>query len=124
MERAPRSRRAPRRRRAPEPDWSSRLLDAHAEGWAAVGGAVAPRARGGRRELGVAALPGARAAAEPALREPLLLPSLVQGLEPSTVNGWPAFTPEAGLPQDQTDTALFDGRIVVRLPPRSGRRRP
>jgi hypothetical protein len=108
----------------PEPDWSSRLLDAHAEGFAAVGGAVAPPARGGRREWSWLRPWQPAAARNPRFREALLLPSLVQGLEPSTVNGWPAFTHEAGLPQDQADTALFDGRIVVRLRPRSGRRRP
>ena len=106
----------------PEPDWSSRLLDAHAEGFAAVGGAVAPPARGGGREWAWLRPWRPAAARNPRFREPLLLPSLVQGLEPSTVNGWPAFAPEAGLPQGQTDTALFDGRIVVRLRPRSGRR--
>jgi hypothetical protein len=108
----------------PEPDWSRRLLDAHAEGFAAVGGAVAPPARAGRREWAWLRPWRPAAARNPRFREPLLLPSLVQGLEPSSVNGWPAFAPEAALPQDQADTALFDGRIVVRLRPRSGRRRP
>ena len=105
----------------PEPDWSSLLLDAHAEGWAAVGGAVAPPARGGAVNgpgcvPGGPPRPGTRASGSRCCcrrSSPASSPRR---------NGWPAFAPEAGLPQDQADTALFDGRIVVRLPRRSGRR--
>ena len=50
----------------PAPDWSRLLLDAHAEGWAAVGGAVAPEAR---RDRGTFA-PWAPARPQPALRPP------------------------------------------------------
>jgi len=107
----------------PEPDWSGRLLDAHTEGFAAVGGAVSPAARSrGRRELSWLGPWQPRAARDPRFRGPLLLPSLVRGLEPSSLHGWPAFSPEPGLPQDRAETVLFDGRIVVRLQPRSGRR--
>lgn len=95
----------------PPPDWSARLLDAHAEGFAAVGGAIAAEERGLRRQLAAWAPGGGRS---PAFAEPLLLPSLVVPLEPSRHAGLPAF---AG------DDGLFDGRIVVRLRPRSGRPR-
>ena len=94
---------------APAPDWSRRLLDAHAEGWAAVGGAIEPTGRPGR--LAPWQPGGGR---NPRFGRPLLLPSLLAGLEPSEHEGLPAY---AGA------DALFDGRIVVRLRTRSGRRR-
>ena len=98
----------------PAPDWSRRLLDAHAEGWAAVGGAVVSaggvleRRRAARtfRSMG----PGGR---NPRLEAPLLLPSLVDGLAPGEHLGLPAYAGDG----------LFEGRAVVRLPTRSGRRR-
>jgi hypothetical protein len=98
----------------PPPDWSGRLLDAHAEGWAAVGPAIVPsgrllaRRRAARR-LG-AWSPGGR---NPRFGGPLLLPSLLAGLEPGEHLGLPAY---------EGPDALFDGRLQVRLPPRSGRR--
>ena len=98
----------------PAPDWSRRLLDAHAEGWAAVGGAVL--SAGGVLERRRAArafrrwAPGGR---NPRLDAPLLLPSLVDGLAPGEHLGLPAYDGEG----------LFEGRAVVRLPTRSGRRR-
>jgi len=97
----------------PAPDWSRLVLDAHAEGWAAVGPALAPL--GGRLERRRAShaygtwRPGGR---NPRLDAPLLLPSLVDGLEPAEHRGLPAW------PGD----GLFEGRAVVRLPRRSGRR--
>lgn len=95
----------------PAPDWSSRLLDAHAEGWAAVGGAVEPtRLRGGRTLAPWA--PGR--GRNPRFALPLLLPSLLAGLEPGEHAGLPAYLGEDG---------LFEGRAVVRLRPRSGRPR-
>lgn len=93
----------------PAPDWSRRLLDAHAEGWAAVGGAVVPA--GKDRALAAWAAGGGR---NPRFDRPLLLPSLLEGAEPGAHLGLPAYLGEDG---------LFDGRIEVRLPPRSGRRR-
>ena len=79
----------------PEPDWSCRILDAHAEGFAAVGGEcfVADRF---------------------AFAHPLLLPSLLTGLEPGEHEGLPAYVPDG-------EPALFDGLIRLRLP--RGRRR-
>jgi hypothetical protein len=98
---------------APAPDWSRLLLDAHAEGWDAVGPALL--AVGGPLERRRAAralrawAPGGR---NPRLEAPLLLPSLVGGLGPGEREGLPAYDGDG----------LFEGRAVVRLPTRSGRR--
>ncbi len=92
----------------PATDWARRLLDAHEEGWAAVGGAIDTGGRPGR--LAPWQPGGGR---NPRFGRPLLLPSLLAGLEPSEHEGLPAY---AG------NDALFDGRAVVRLPRRSGRR--
>jgi hypothetical protein len=98
----------------PAPDWSRLLLDAHAEGWAAVGAAIVPEGglweqrRSARRYRAWA--PGGR---NPRLDVPLLLPSLLAGLEPGEHDGLPAHEGEG----------LFEGAAVVRLPTRSGRRR-
>lgn len=96
----------------PDPDWSRRLLDAHAEGWSAVGSAVVPLARGDRRRLAPWS-PGGR---NPRFREPLLFPSLLAdaGLAPQEHDGLPAYAGADG---------LFEGRAIVRFRPRSGRRR-
>jgi hypothetical protein len=99
----------------PAPDWSRRMLDAHAEGWAAAGPAVVrrpggwPARRGAARRL-AAWGPGGR---NPRFDGPLLLPSLLAGLEPGE---------HGGLPSYEGPDALFDGRVTVTLPPRSGRR--
>jgi hypothetical protein len=94
----------------PAPDWSRRLLDAHAEGWAAVGGGIDAAERRLRARLRPWAPGGGR---HPSFGRPLLLPSLLEGLGPSEHEGLPAY---------EGEDALFDGRIVVRLRPRSGRR--
>jgi hypothetical protein len=97
----------------PPPDWSRRLLDAHAEGWGAVGPAIVPdgglleRRRAARR-LADWAAPGRN----PRFGRPLLLPSLLAGLEPGEHDGLPAWSGA---------DALYDGRIRVRLRPRRGR---
>jgi hypothetical protein len=88
---------------APAPDWSRLVLDAHAEGFAAVGGALEVEARGERRRFAPWAPGGGR---NPRFGHPLLLPSLLDGLEPTTHLDLPAF---AG------DDALFEGRAVVGL---------
>ena len=93
----------------PAPDWSRLVLDAHAEGWAAVGGAVDAEERGVRRRLEAWAPGGGR---NPRFAEPLLFPSLLDGLEP---------IPHLGLPAFSGEDALFEGRAVVRLRRRSGR---
>ena len=95
------------------PDWTRRLLDAHEEGWAAVGSAVLPAGGVLERRRAERALrawaPGGR---NPRPDEPLLFPSLLDGLAPSEHAGLPAYVGEG----------LFEGRAVVRLPTRSGRR--
>jgi len=93
----------------PPPGWSRLLLDAHEEGWAAVGTAVVEEGRARRDRLGPWR-PGGR---NPRFDEPLLLPSLLAGIEPSTHLGLPAYSGDEG---------LFDGRLAVILPRRSGRR--
>jgi hypothetical protein len=101
----------------PAPDWSQRLLDAHAEGYAVVAGAVdagrrSPRALEPWRP-GTGRIPG--------FAHPLLCPSLIPGSEPvwewSEVEGLPA------LAQPPREPWLYDGRIVITAPRRSGRPR-
>lgn len=106
----------------PAPDWTRRILDAHQEGYALVGGSVAVdggplAARGARAALAPWA-PGAGRV--PAFPHPLLCPSAVVGVEPrwaEPVEGLPAARPPDGEPW------LYDGRVAVRARPRSGRRR-
>jgi hypothetical protein len=94
-----------------EPDeaWLAAAAELHRTGYSAVGGAIDARgfadyAPGGGRH--------------PGFRHPLVCPSLLPGLEPNTeVNGLPAYAPEADEP------SMFDGRLVLRLRSRSGRRR-
>ena len=93
----------------PTPDWSSRMLDAHEEGYAAVGGAIEAGSRSDRRRLAPWAPGGGR---NPRFDHPLLFPSLLEGLEPGTHEGLPAFS---------GGDALFEGRAVVRLRSRSDR---
>ena len=95
----------------PAPDWSRRLLDAHEEGYAAVGGAIEAETRGERSALRPWAPGGGR---NPRFDHPLLFPSLLHRHEPEWHEGLPAFSGA---------DALFDGRAVVRLRSRSGRRR-
>jgi hypothetical protein len=98
----------------PAPDWSRLLLDAHAEGWAAVGGAVDVEGgfgtRAERRGLAPWAPSGGR---NPRFPHPLLFPSLLDGLEPHD--------DDDGLPSFSGADTLFEGRAVVRLRRRSGR---
>lgn len=93
----------------PAPDWSRLLLDAHQEGYAAVGPALEV-SRGERSRFAPWAPGGGR---NPRFVEPLLLPSLLAGLEPDTHESLPSFF---------GSDALFEGRAVVRLRQRSGRR--
>jgi hypothetical protein len=92
----------------PPPGWSRLLLDAHVEGWVAVGTAVTPSGRD--RELDLWRGGGGR---NPRFDRPLLLPSLLEGVEPSKLLGLPAYDGSEG---------LFDGRASVTLPRRSDRR--
>lgn len=97
----------------PDPSWSRLLLDAHAEGYAAAGGAVeiegGVRARRERASFASWAPGGGR---NPRFDRPLLFPSLLEGLEPTTHEKLPAYS---------GPDALFEGRAVVRLRRRSGR---
>ena len=94
----------------PAPDWSRLVLDAHAEGWAAVGGAIEPVSRRERDRFAAWAPGGGR---NPRFGSPLLFPSLLDGIQPGEHDELPAYKGADG---------LFDGRAVVRLRPRSGRR--
>jgi hypothetical protein len=94
----------------PAPDWSRRILDAHAEGWPAVGGSVAPEGRSDRKAFA----PWCATGRNPRPDRPLLFPSLLDGIEPSTREGLPAY---------EGDEMLFEGRAVVTLRRRSDRRR-
>jgi hypothetical protein len=99
----------------PAPDWSRRLLDAHAEGWTAVGPRVVPD--GGlleRRRLGRRLASWSAPGRNPRLGAPLVLPSLLVGHEPGEHDGLPAWAGE---------DALYEGRAVVRLRRRPGRPR-
>jgi hypothetical protein len=90
-------------RAVPAPDWSRRVLDAHAEGFVAVGGSIETR----DRSLKLWAPGGGR---NPGFWEPLLLPSLLRGTEIDMWNGLPAYVP------DDDEPWIFDGRIRLRLP--------
>jgi hypothetical protein len=100
------------------PDWLARVHALHAEGYAAVGGALEPE-RGLRRraasDLASYAPGGGR---HPRFPHPLVCPSLLPPLEPNDeIAGLPAYRPDGGEPW------MFDGRIVLTLRSRSGRRR-
>jgi hypothetical protein len=95
----------------PAPDWHERVLAAHREGYAVVGGAVEARRR--PRQLEPYTPPGR----VPNFPHPLVCPSVLAGVEVewTEVAGLPAAMPAPDEP------SLYDGRIRVRLP--SGRRR-
>ena len=101
----------------PAPDWSRRVLDAHEEGFAAVGGSLEPD--GGplaRRSWAKRLAPWAPGTGRnPSFPYPLLCPSLVAGLEPGEHAGLPAWEGDG--------PALYDGRIALRLRLRPGRPR-
>lgn len=93
----------------PAPNWSRLVLDAHAEGYAVVGPAIEAESRTDRRRFAAWAPGGGR---NPRFGEPLLFPSLLDGLEPGAHDELPAYEGRDG---------LFEGRAVVRLRSRSGR---
>ena len=101
----------------PATDWSRRVLDAHQSGYAVVGGSI--EAAGKRREKELDAWAPGRGRV-PNFEPPLLCPSLIPGSEAS----W-EWSEVAGLPalaHPPREPWLYDGRIVVKAPPRSGRR--
>jgi hypothetical protein len=103
-------------------DWSSRVLDAHEEGYAAVGGSVEPiGTRTWRRRSDAALAPWAPGTGRnPSFAHPLLCPSVIYGTETTwvpDVEGLPALEP----PRD--DAWIYDGRIAIKAPLRADRRR-
>jgi hypothetical protein len=97
---------------APRPDWSRRVLDAHQEGWALVGGSVEWHGGLLRRRPGELAPYEPGQGRVPGFRHPLVAYSHVRGLAPDVAE------PVAGLPAARApegEPALFDGRIVVEL---------
>jgi hypothetical protein len=93
----------------PAVDWHELVGAAHAEGFAAVGGAIESR----ERDLRAYRPSGGR---NPSFAEPLVCPSLLPPLRPNCeVAGLPAWQPEGDEPW------IYDGRIRARL--RSGRPR-
>jgi hypothetical protein len=96
---------------APAPDWSQRVLDAHQEGHAVVGGSIEAETGfllRGPRELEPWRPGGGRI---PGFAHPLVCPSLVHGVDGEWVDdvaGLPALRPPADEPW------LYDARIVVR----------
>jgi len=110
----------------PAPDWTRRILDAHQEGYAIVGGSVAletPPLRGRRARAALAPWqPGTGRV--PGFPHPLVCPSLATDVAPdwvAPVEGLPAVRPRQHEPW--LEPALYDGRIAVTARPRSGRRR-
>lgn len=97
----------------PAADWHERARALHEEGYAAVGGAITVRRPGD--ELAPYAPGGGR---HPRFPHPLVCPSLLPPLEPNDeIGGLPAYRPEGNEPW------MFDGRLVLKLRSRSGRRR-
>jgi len=93
----------------PGDDWLARAGELHREGYSAVGGAI------DAKRLTEYAPGGGR---HPRFPHPLVCPSLLPPLEPNTeVAGLPAYRPEDDEPY------MYDGRLVIRLRSRSGRRR-
>jgi hypothetical protein len=100
---------------APAPDWSRRVLDAHQDGYAFVGGSVAPRTGLLRKPPEELAPWSPGTGRLPAFAHPLLCPSVVREAEPrwaEPVRGLPA----AVLPEGHDpEPWLYDGRITVEL---------
>jgi hypothetical protein len=97
----------------PAPDWSRRVLDAHAEGFAAVGGSIEPA--GGplaRRRGGAALAPWAPGGGrKPAFGHPLLCPSVAAGEEPAWSDDIASLPALASPPEPW----IYDGRLRMRI---------
>ena len=109
----------PLERVEPAADWAERVRAAHAEGYGVVAGAIEwsgglfnPRPRAlAPYEPGPGRIPGFAAA--------LLCPSVLPGVELERLDdvaGLPAFA------APREEPWIYDGRIVLRARPRSGRR--
>jgi hypothetical protein len=101
------------------PDWSRRILDAHQEGYAAVGGSIAVGGGFLRRPSPAFAPYAPGGGRNPAFEHPLLCPSVVREVDPTwaePVEGLPALAPPPDEPW------LYDGSIELTARLRSGRR--
>jgi hypothetical protein len=98
----------------PLPGWHEQVAALHAEGYAAVGGAVERPGGLLRRRRGPELEPYAPGGGRhPRFPHPLVCPSLLAPLEPNDeVAGLPAYRPDGG---DDAEPWMFDGRAVVRL---------
>jgi len=100
----------------PAPDWRERVRAAHAEGFAVVAGAIAWEGR--RRPNALAGYtPGPGRV--PGFGAPLLCPSVLPGIELDRLDdvaGLPAFA------APRSEPWVYDGRIVLKVRPQSGRR--
>jgi hypothetical protein len=101
----------------PAPDWHERVRALHQEGYGAVGGAVVVERQLLRRSAPELAPYAAGGGRHPQFPHPLVCPSLLPPLEPNDeVGGLPAYRASGDEPW------MFDGRVVLRLRWRSGRR--
>ncbi|MGH2971418.1 MAG: hypothetical protein ACRDNM_09960 [Gaiellaceae bacterium] len=94
----------------PAADWTERARALHAEGYAAVGGAIEP-GRGLLRRAPAELEPyGTGGGRHPRFPHPLVCPSLLPPLEPNDeVAGLPAYRPDGDEP------CMFDARLVIKL---------
>jgi hypothetical protein len=104
----------------PAPDWSRRILDAHEEGFAIVGGSIAVDAGVAGRRVSASLRPWRPGfGRSPGWTRPLLCPSLIDEF----VNEAPWTEAVAGLPALEPaqvdETWLCDGRIEVAVAPRA-----
>ncbi len=102
----------------PAPDWRERVRAAHAEGFAVVAGAIAWEGTRRRPQALSAYEPGT--GRMPGFDAPLLCPSVLPGVELERLDdvaGLPAFAAPLAEPW------VYDGRIVLKARPLSGRRR-
>jgi hypothetical protein len=99
----------------PAPDWHERVQAAHAEGYAVVAGAIEWDGRRPRELAPYKPGPGRL----PRFDAPLVCPSVLPGFELerlADLHGLPAYA----APHDEP--WVYDGRIVLRARPQSGRR--
>jgi hypothetical protein len=102
----------------PAPDWQVRARALHAEGYAAVGGAIEPDRGPLRRPVAELAPYTPGGGRHPRFPYPLVCPSLLPPFEPNDeIAGLPAYRPDGDEPW------MFDGRMVITLRSRSGRPR-
>jgi hypothetical protein len=112
----------------PAPDWSRRILDAHQEGFAAVGGSIDLEGRLAARRLGATLAPWRPGFGRyPGWTRPLLCPSLVSELTDQAAWADPVVGLPALEPGGLDEPWVCDGRIRVAVEARAlrpdGRRR-